>query len=134
ATLAAATAGSCIGFLAFNSPPASIFMGDSGSLFLGFLLAVTTADVDSALTTPTSFLIPLMVLAIPVLDTTMVTVGRLRRRRSVFMGGRDHLSHRLVADGRTRKQAVAMLLTVETAVAAMAVLAGRRIMPVTWAV
>ncbi len=134
ASLAAATAGACLGFLVFNSPPASIFMGDSGSLFLGFLLAVTTIDVDSALIAPTSFLIPLMVLAIPVLDTTMVTIGRLRRRRSVFMGGRDHLSHRLVANGRTRKQAVGILLTVETVVAGMAVLAGRRIMPVSWAV
>lgn len=134
ATIAAATVGACCGFLVFNSPPASIFMGDSGSLFLGFLLAVTTVDVDSAVTTPGSFLIPLMVLAVPILDTTMVTVGRLRRRRSVFIGGRDHLSHRLVADGRTRKGAVGILLAVESVVAAMAVLAGRRIMPVSWAV
>jgi UDP-GlcNAc:undecaprenyl-phosphate GlcNAc-1-phosphate transferase len=134
ATLAAATVGACLGFLAFNSPPASIFMGDSGSLFLGFLLAVTTLDVDSALTSPRSFLVPLMVLGIPILDTTMVTIGRLRRQRSVFIGGRDHLSHRLVARGRSPKRAVGVLLGVEALVATLAVLAGRTIMPLSWAV
>ena len=134
ATFAAATAGACLGFLAFNKPPASVFMGDSGSLFLGFVLAVITIDVDVALPTPRGFLVPLMLLAIPVTDTTMVTVARLRRHRSVLQGGRDHLSHRLVARGTSPRQAVAKLLGLEAILALVAVLAGREIVPLAWAV
>ena len=128
ATLAAALAGACIGFLAHNKRPASIFMGDTGSLFLGFVLAVTAIRVSPALTPPTSFAVPLMLLALPVLDTTTVTLARLRHGRSISQGGRDHLSHRLVAVGLSPGIAVGVLVAVEATVGLLAVLAGRDVL------
>lgn len=125
ATLAAGLVGACIGFLAHNKPPASIFMGDTGSLFLGFVLAVTSLAVSPALTPPASFAVPLMLLALPVLDTATVTVARLRRGRSVALGGKDHLSHRLVARGLSRGHAVCVLVGIEGLVGLLAVFAGR---------
>jgi UDP-N-acetylmuramyl pentapeptide phosphotransferase/UDP-N-acetylglucosamine-1-phosphate transferase len=134
ATLAGAVAGACLGFLVYNRPPASIFMGDAGSLFLGFVLAILTINVSPAVFPPVSFLIPLLLLAIPVLDTTVVTVARLRRGRPVSQGGRDHLSHRLAKRGLRRRRAVAVLIGCESVLGVLAVLAGRRIVPVTVAV
>lgn len=134
ATLAAALAGACLGFLAHNKRPASIFMGDTGSLFLGFVLAVTAIRVSPALTPPASFAVPLMLLALPVLDTTTVTLARLRHGRSVSQGGRDHLSHRLVALGLSPGIAVAVLVAVESTVGLLAVLAGRDVLALEVAV
>ena len=134
ATLAAAVAGACLGFLAYNRPPASIFMGDAGSLFLGFVLAILTINVSPSLSPPVSFVVPLLLLAIPVLDTTVVTTARLRRRRPVSQGGRDHLSHRLAKRGMRRRHAVAVLVGCESVLGAMAVLAGRGVIPVAVAV
>ncbi|HEX3623530.1 MAG TPA: DUF4012 domain-containing protein, partial [Acidimicrobiales bacterium] len=129
ATIAAGLAGACAGFLAHNKRPASIFMGDTGSLFLGFVLAVAAIDVSPALTPPASFAVPLMLLALPVLDTVTVTFARLRRGRSVSLGGRDHLSHRLVARGLSPGGAVGLLVGGEGAVGLAAVLAGRDVIP-----
>ena len=133
-TLAAGLVGACIGFLAHNKRPASIFMGDTGSLFLGFVLAVVTIDVSPNLAPPTSFAVPVMLLAMPVLDTATVIICRLRRRRSVAQGGRDHLSHKLVARGLTPGVAVAVLVAVEAGAGALAVLAGRRVLALPVAV
>jgi len=132
ATLAAALVGSCVGFLAYNRPPASIFLGDAGSLFVGFVVAILTIDVTPALAPPFGFLIPLVILALPVLDTTTVVLSRLRRRRSVALGGRDHLSHRLVARGLSRKHVVLFLVAVEAVLGTLAVLGGRRVIQVRW--
>lgn len=134
AILAAGLAGACVGFLAHNKRPASIFMGDTGSLFLGFVLAVSTLDVSPALTPPGSFAVPLMLLALPVLDTSTVTVCRLRRGRSIALGGKDHLSHRLEARGLSAGPAVAVLVGVEAVVGVLAVLAGREVIPLAVAV
>lgn len=134
ATLAAALAGSCVGFLAYNRPPASIFLGDAGSLFVGFVVAILTIDVTPALEPPFGFIIPLVILGLPVLDTTTVTLGRLRRGRSVAVGGRDHLSHRLVALGLSRRNAVMTLVGTEAVLGALAVLGGRRVIQVRWTV
>ncbi|MEA2900143.1 MAG: hypothetical protein QOH36_30 [Actinomycetota bacterium] len=134
ATLAGAVAGACLGFLVYNRPPASIFMGDAGSLFLGFVLAILTINVSPAVFPPVSFVIPLLLLAIPVLDTTVVTVARLRRGRPVSQGGRDHLSHRLAKRGLKRRMAVVVLIGCESVLGVLAVLAGRRVIPVTVAV
>jgi UDP-GlcNAc:undecaprenyl-phosphate GlcNAc-1-phosphate transferase len=131
ATLAAALVGACLGFLAHNKRPASIFMGDSGSLFLGFVLAIATIEVNPALQPPTSFAVPLMLLALPVLDTATVAICRLRRGRSVALGGRDHLSHRLVARGLPPGAAVAVLVGTEAAVGLLATLAGRDVVSLT---
>lgn len=134
ATLAAAVVGACLGFLAYNRPPASIFMGDAGSLFLGFVLGILTINVSPAVFPPVSFLIPILLLAIPVLDTTVVTLARLRRGRPVSQGGRDHLSHRLATRGLSRRTAVAVLIGCECVLGTLAVLAGRRVVPVAVAV
>ena len=133
AVIAAALVGACLGFLVYNKRPASIFMGDAGSLFLGFSLAVLTIDVSPALQPPASFAVPLMLLALPILDTATVTIGRLRRRRSVALGGKDHLSHRLTARGLSPGIAVACLVAVEATVGMFAVLAGREVLPLTLA-
>ena len=108
--VAAVLLGATLGFLRFNWNPATIFMGDAGSLLLGFLLAVLAIklrfpDVDPRRTWP----IPLLVLAVPILDTTLVTVSRLRRGVPVSSGGRDHISHRLVRLGLSIRQAVATI-------------------------
>ncbi|MHB1318919.1 MAG: glycosyltransferase family 4 protein [Anaerolineae bacterium] len=109
--LAAATLGACIGFLMYNFNPASVFMGDSGALFLGFVLAAVGIKLRfQALSPDVSWIIPIMVLGLPVFDTTLVTVSRLRRGLNpLTTPGRDHLSHRLVAEGMTAREAVLVL-------------------------
>lgn len=134
ATTAAAVVGACLAFLAYNRPPASIFMGDAGSLFLGFVLAVLTISVNPALDPPFSFAVPLILLALPVLDTSTVTIARLRRGLKVSLGGKDHLSHRLVALGLSRGRAVAVLVCVEAALGVIAILAGRRVLQLRWTI
>jgi UDP-GlcNAc:undecaprenyl-phosphate GlcNAc-1-phosphate transferase len=110
--LGSAVGGAALGFLAFNFKPARIFMGDCGSLFLGFsisalaLIVQQQADVAGQLSVA---LIPLSVLAVPILDTTLVTLMRKLAGRPVSQGGRDHASHRLVFLGLSEKHAVLML-------------------------
>jgi UDP-GlcNAc:undecaprenyl-phosphate/decaprenyl-phosphate GlcNAc-1-phosphate transferase len=116
----------CIGFLPFNLRPrrkAAIFMGDSGSQVLGFGLAslALAASWTTAGTTVATILLPLLVLAIPILDTTLVTVVRLLERRPVTKGGRDHTSHRLVYHGLSEARAVALLATIALAIGATGV-------------
>ena len=107
-----AFAGALLGFLVFNSNPASIFMGDSGSMFIGFFLA-SAALVNVAGGRSRSLLpvlaVPILVLFIPIFDTTFVTILRKISGRSVSEGGRDHTSHRLVALGLSERHAVWML-------------------------
>jgi UDP-GlcNAc:undecaprenyl-phosphate GlcNAc-1-phosphate transferase len=103
-----------VGFLPFNLRPgrsASVFMGDSGSQVLGFALAALalSSSWKVAGTTLATTVLPLLVLAIPILDTTLVTVIRLLERRPVTQGGRDHTSHRLVYYGLSEGKAVALL-------------------------
>jgi UDP-GlcNAc:undecaprenyl-phosphate GlcNAc-1-phosphate transferase len=104
AALSLVVAGSTLGFLIWNKTPARIFMGDAGALFLGVLIATLTVrfepNTESSLG---SFATPLLLLAIPILDTTVAVLSRLRRKISPFQGGRDHLSHRLVRAGLSRK-------------------------------
>ena len=104
AALSLVVAGSTLGFLIWNKTPARIFMGDAGALFLGVLIATLTVrfepNTESSLG---SFATPLLLLAIPILDTTVAVLSRLRRKISPFQGGRDHLSHRLVREGLSRK-------------------------------
>jgi UDP-GlcNAc:undecaprenyl-phosphate GlcNAc-1-phosphate transferase len=105
-------AGALLGFLIYNSNPASIFMGDCGSLFIGFFLA-SSALVNVAGGRSRSLLpvlaVPILVLFIPIFDTTFVTILRKVSGRAASQGGRDHTSHRLVALGMTEQHAVWML-------------------------
>jgi UDP-GlcNAc:undecaprenyl-phosphate/decaprenyl-phosphate GlcNAc-1-phosphate transferase len=109
AGLAAAVAGCAIGFLRHNFHPARIYMGDSGSLFLGFLLAYLGVKLRFDGPTSVTFLVPILVVGIAIFDTTLVTICRLLRRRSPFQGGRDHVSHRLVAIGVPVPVAVSLI-------------------------
>jgi UDP-GlcNAc:undecaprenyl-phosphate GlcNAc-1-phosphate transferase len=105
-------AGALLGFLIYNSNPASIFMGDCGSMFVGFFLA-SSALINVSGGRSRSFLpvlaVPILVLFIPIFDTTFVTVLRKLSGRAASQGGRDHTSHRLVALGMSERHAVWML-------------------------
>ena len=105
-------AATLLGFLIYNSNPASIFMGDSGSMFIGFFLA-SAALVNVSGGRSRSFLpvlaVPILVLFIPIFDTTFVTILRKLSGRAASQGGRDHTSHRLVALGMSERRAVWML-------------------------
>jgi UDP-GlcNAc:undecaprenyl-phosphate GlcNAc-1-phosphate transferase len=116
----AAYTGGLLGFLFYNFNPASIFMGDAGSLLIGFMLAALTLMDAPLETTPGAqaaplfnqlsvIAVPCLILFIPILDTAFVSVMRKLFKRSVFQGGRDHSSHRMVAIGFSEKKAVMVL-------------------------
>jgi UDP-GlcNAc:undecaprenyl-phosphate GlcNAc-1-phosphate transferase len=120
ATLSLAICFACIGFLPYNlrlRGPAAVFMGDSGSQVLGFALASLglASSWTVAGSTAATLLLPVLVLAVPILDTTLVTVVRLLEGRPVTRGGRDHTSHRLVYQGLSDKRAVVLLGIVSAA-------------------
>jgi UDP-GlcNAc:undecaprenyl-phosphate GlcNAc-1-phosphate transferase len=108
--LSIVTAGATIGFLMWNKSPAKIYMGDAGALFLGIIISVATIRLNPGIT-PTwqSLAIPVMLLAVPLLDTCVAVFSRLARGLSPLTGGKDHLSHRLVRDGLTRRMAAISL-------------------------
>ena len=113
----------CVGFLPFNlrlGKPALVFMGDSGSQMLGFTLAALglSASWKVAGSTVATLLLPLLVLAVPILDTTLVTVVRLLEGRPIYQGGRDHTSHRLVYRGLSETRAVILLSLVSAGLGA----------------
>jgi UDP-GlcNAc:undecaprenyl-phosphate GlcNAc-1-phosphate transferase len=123
--LALALGVACAGFLPFNLRPgrsAHVIMGDSGSQVLGFGLAslALASSWTVAGTTTATILLPLLILAIPILDTTLVTLRRLAERRPVTQGGRDHTSHRLVYYGLSEAKAVLLLALVASAIGATA--------------
>jgi UDP-GlcNAc:undecaprenyl-phosphate GlcNAc-1-phosphate transferase len=95
ATLSAAIAGGCLGFLRYNFNPATIFMGDAGSHFLGFLLAIIGIKLRFGNPQIITFGVPILVLGLPIFDTTLVTIDRLIQRKPVWEGGTNHSSHRL---------------------------------------
>lgn len=108
--LAIVTAGATAGFLLWNRAPAKIYMGDAGALFLGIIVAVLTIRLDPEITPRSkSLAIPFLLMALPVLDTTVAVVSRIRRGVSPFEGGRDHLSHRLIRLGFERHDAAMTL-------------------------
>jgi UDP-GlcNAc:undecaprenyl-phosphate GlcNAc-1-phosphate transferase len=110
AALSLVIAGSTLGFLIWNKTPARIYMGDAGALFLGVLIATLTVRFEPKTeSTLGSFATPLLLLAIPILDTTVAVLSRIRRKISPFQGGRDHLSHRLVRAGFSRKLSAIIL-------------------------
>jgi UDP-GlcNAc:undecaprenyl-phosphate GlcNAc-1-phosphate transferase len=110
AALALVLSGATVGFLLWNRPPARIYMGDAGALFLGLLIATLTLRFDpNPIFLSASFSIPILLLAVPILDTTVAVTSRLRRGISPFQGGQDHLSHRLMRSGMNKRQAVLIL-------------------------
>jgi len=123
--LSAAVLGACIGFLVWNLNPATVFMGDSGSMFLGFLLAVIAIKLrflNQSLSV--SWLIPVIVLGLPIFDMTLVFVSRLRRGKNpLTTPGKDHTSHRISDHGFSKREAVMILYLVSGALGVTAVLA-----------
>jgi UDP-GlcNAc:undecaprenyl-phosphate/decaprenyl-phosphate GlcNAc-1-phosphate transferase len=123
AALSVALAGCALGFLRHNFHPARIYMGDAGSLFLGFLLAVIATRLKLADTPPiVAFFVPLVVLGVALFDTTLVVLERWRHGRSPFQGGRDHASHRLVALGLPVPVSVGLIYAASLALAWLAIL------------
>ncbi|MDB5058481.1 MAG: glycosyl transferase family 4, partial [Chloroflexi bacterium] len=146
ALLTAALAGACFGFLYYNWSPAKIFMGDAGSLFLGYLLAALALKLSLTTASPelqqlavragystgvtqnlhaVALLAPIFVLGIPLFDTSLVTISRLRRGVPVSQGGRDHLSHRLVGAGLSHREAVMSLYLASCALGAISIMLTR---------
>jgi UDP-GlcNAc:undecaprenyl-phosphate/decaprenyl-phosphate GlcNAc-1-phosphate transferase len=106
--LSAAVAGCALGFLCYNRPPARIFMGDMGSHFLGWLLAVVALELEFENVRRVAFLVPIVVLGVPIFDTTLIVISRLQRRISPLRAGLDHSSHRLVRVGVPRTAVVTL--------------------------
>src|SRR5262249_19250124 len=111
AFLALAVAGGALGFLVYNFNPARIFMGDSGSMFLGYTLSGIALIGTREMASDIFFvlLVPAAMMGLPIFDTTLVTIVRTLEGRPLSQGGRDHLSHRLVAVGLSERQAVIVL-------------------------
>ncbi|MCA1665324.1 MAG: hypothetical protein LC659_13850, partial [Myxococcales bacterium] len=125
ASLASAFAGAVVGFLFLNFNPASIFMGDCGSLFLGFFIGAVTLLANSGgvrRNVVAVLAIPVLLLLIPIIDTTLVTISRRMSGRPMSQGGRDHTSHRLVALGLSERDAALTLWTAAALCGAVAVL------------
>lgn len=113
AALAAAVLGACLGFLRYNFKPAQIFMGDAGSLFLGFVLAILGLELNFPERPDTvTWMVPVMILGLPIFDTTLVVISRIRRGVSPNTAGKDHVSHRLVRLGFSQREAVLVLYLV----------------------
>lgn len=108
--LAIVTAGATLGFLIWNKAPAKIYMGDAGALFLGIIISVLTIRLNPGIVPEAkSFAVPLFLMAVPILDTTVAVTSRIYRGISPFQGGRDHLSHRLMRVGSSRRSAAYIL-------------------------
>jgi UDP-GlcNAc:undecaprenyl-phosphate GlcNAc-1-phosphate transferase len=126
AALSIVTTGATLGFLVWNKNPAKIYMGDAGALFLGVLLATLTIRFEpNAKTQMGSYLTPVFLLAVPILDTTVAVISRIRRHISPFQGGQDHLSHRLIRAGLSRKQAALSLWMLSALYGAVAIFISR---------
>ncbi|HMU74622.1 MAG TPA: MraY family glycosyltransferase [Elusimicrobiota bacterium] len=121
AVLAAAVGGACLGFLIFNFHPARIFMGDGGTLFLGFMLGSISVVGTLKTSAVLAFLIPVIVVALPVTDTAFAIVRRYRRGNGVMAADRGHFHHRLLDLGWTQREVV-LLVYVLTLILSMAAL------------
>jgi UDP-GlcNAc:undecaprenyl-phosphate GlcNAc-1-phosphate transferase len=121
AALCVALAGSCTGFIFWNKRPASIYLGDAGALYIGFLLAAISIRIDiNQLPQINRSIIPILILIIPFIDTSQVVISRLYRGKSPFQGGRDHVSHLLFNKGLSEKKVTITLWSFSAFFAVMA--------------
>ena len=121
ALLAIGLAGAMLGFLRSNFHPASIYMGDAGSLFIGFMMAYLGLKMRTTVTEIPQLFAPVVVLGVAMLDTTVVVLSRVRRGLSPFTGGQDHLSHRFLRLGLSVRRSVTSLLVASMALGVLAV-------------
>lgn len=122
AVISAALAGACLGFLPFNMNPAKIFMGDTGSQFLGYMLAIISVLGLSKGAVVISFLIPFVILGLPLFDTSFAILRRILQRRPIMEADRGHLHHKLMDKGFSQKQTVAILYIISILLSVIAVL------------
>jgi UDP-GlcNAc:undecaprenyl-phosphate/decaprenyl-phosphate GlcNAc-1-phosphate transferase len=107
-TICAAT----LGFLFWNRNPATIYLGDSGALFIGLILSVLLLQFEPSATSKLgSISIPIMIMAVPIIDTSVAVISRFQRSKSIFQGGRDHLSHRILGLGLNKRQTAICIWT-----------------------
>src|SRR5207237_10057622 len=124
-TLCMATlAGALLGFLFYNFNPASIFLGDTGSLFLGYVLAVSSIRTHQKSSAVVSLLVPVVVLAVPIVDTALAMGRRALTGRSMFSGDRDHIHHRLLDLGLSQRQATLVLYATSVVLGGVALALG----------
>jgi len=121
--LACVTCGATVGFLLWNKSPAKIYMGDAGALFLGVLVAVLTIRLNPGISSKfNSIAILPMLLAVPILDTCIAVFSRIRRGISPFTGGKDHLSHRLMRKGISKRNTAYCLWAMQASFVAIALI------------
>ena len=125
AVMALALVGCAAGFLRHNFHPARIYMGDAGSLFLGFLLAVLCLRLRTNPNTRITIFVPILIIGVALFDTALVTLTRILHRRSPLSGGRDHTSHRLVFVGIPVPAAVSLIYAVAAGLGCLAVVVAR---------
>ncbi len=114
--------GICVGLYFFNSPPAKMFLGDSGSQTLGFILAVLAIIYRPlGANQSSSYVVPIMILGVPIFDMVLVVISRLRRKRSIYTAARDHTYHRLLALGLGPTRAVLIMQVVSLTLGCLAV-------------
>ncbi|MFC1809405.1 glycosyltransferase family 4 protein [Candidatus Omnitrophota bacterium] len=109
AVMSIALAGACLGFLRYNYYPAKIFMGDTGSLFLGFMIAILAIEGSCKSMTTISMLVPIIALGVPIVDTMLAFGRRIKKRKHPFKADNSHLHHWLVGKGLSQVQAVWIL-------------------------
>jgi UDP-GlcNAc:undecaprenyl-phosphate GlcNAc-1-phosphate transferase len=107
--LAALTAGAALGFLIYNFPPASSFMGDCGANLLGLLMGCVTVEAAVKTTAVVSFVLPLILLAVPFLDTTFVVLKRLKYKQPIYLADNEHFHHRMARIGFSSRRTIAYL-------------------------
>ncbi len=122
-----AVAGGCCGFLPFNFHPARIFMGDGGSLFLGFMLASVSLLSLTKSATFMVMLVPVFVLALPIFDTTFAILRRMANHRPIMEADRGHLHHRLMAAGLGQRRTVVTMYAISGVMSVAAILVSRRL-------
>ena len=122
AVMMAALAGACIGFLPYNLNPAKIFMGDTGSTFLGFILATVSVQGMFKVYTIISFVVPFLMLGLPIFDTCFAFIRRIAKGQSPMSPDRSHVHHRLIDMGLSQKQAVGVLYVISAILGLSAVI------------
>jgi UDP-GlcNAc:undecaprenyl-phosphate GlcNAc-1-phosphate transferase len=132
AGLSLALGGCALGFLRHNFHPARVYMGDSGALFFGFLVSFVGLKLQFNISSDVSVLVPIVVCSVAVLDTSLVTIARLRHGLSPFQGGRDHISHRLVKIGLPVPVAVTVLYVAAASVGVIAFVIARSDETAAW--
>lgn len=118
-------AGSCLGFLPFNFNPAKIFMGDTGALFLGFMLASISIEGVMKSVATIAMIVPVLILGVPIFDTTFAIFRRLLNGKSIMSADKGHLHHRLLARGFSQKKTVLILYGISSVFGIFAVLVAK---------